>query len=286
MLEVFTTRELAMFIWFLIFCIASFLNNKIRKSIINVIKCLLSIKLVVPFFMLFLYTCILTLILQLFCIEITKFIKDILLWFIFAGIPFSYSSISKDIDSVYFKKYIFDNIKVIAVLEFMVSTFTFKLWIELIIIPIIIIISVLDAVTEMKEEYKSVHKFLSYILSLIGIYIILSSLCVAIDTYYNYTIVDLVISFFIPFIFSIFFIPVTYIFVLYARYETLFCRMSFRENKDTKIKNRIYIIKNFKFSLKKIKYFTEKCLYKTYINMQEEEFKKLVCETNANYKLK
>ena len=209
MLEVFTTRELAMFIWFLIFCIASFLNNKIRKSIINVIKCLLSIKLVVPFFMLFLYTCILTLILQLFSIEITKFIKDILLWFIFAGIPFSYSSISKDIDSVYFKKYIFDNIKVIAVLEFMVSTFTFKLWIELIIIPIIIIISILDAIAKMKEEYKSVHKFLSYILSLIGIYIVLSSLCVAIDTYYN-----------------------------------------------------------------------------TYINMQEEEFKKLVCETNANYKLK
>lgn len=286
MLEVFTTRELAIFIWFLIFCIASFLNNKIRKSIINVIKCLLNIKLVLPFFMLFLYTCILTLILQLFFVEFSKAIKDILLWFIFVGIPFSYSSISKDIDSAYFKKYVFDNMKVITVLEFIVSTFTFKLWIELIIIPIIVIITILDTVAEMEEKYKSVHKILSCILSFIGIYILLSSLCVAIDTYYNYKIIDLIVSFFIPFIFSIFFMPVTYMLVLYAEYETLFCRMSFRENNDTKIKNRIYIIKNFRFSLKKIKYFTEKCLYKTYINMQEEEFKKLVCETNVNYKLK
>ena len=269
MLEVFTTRELAMFIWFLIFCIASFLNNKIRKSIINVIKCLLSIKLVVPFFMLFSYTCILTLILQLFSIEITKFIKDILLWFIFAGIPFSYSSISKDIDSAYFKKYVFDNIKVITVLEFIVSTFTFKLWIELIIIPIVVIITTLDAVAEMEEKYKSVHKILSCILSFIGIFIL------------DYLRTKNRKNFMI----SIFFIPVTYILVLYAEYETLFCRMSFRENNDTKIKNRVYIIKNFRFSLKKIKYFTEKCLYKTYVNMQEEEFKKLVLETNANYKL-
>lgn len=57
------------------------------------------------------------------------------------------------------------------ILEFFMSTFTFNIWIELAIIPVITIITVMNVIAERKEEYKSVHKLLDSVLAIAGFWI-------------------------------------------------------------------------------------------------------------------
>lgn len=241
MLNIFTTREIAIFIWISIIVILILLNKAVRPSFINVIKCVLNKHIIVSSVILILYSLIITLILNL-KINILKFVKDIILWVIFAGIPFAFSSINKKVDKEYFINYAIKNIKIIAILEFIVSNFTFKLVWELILIPFVTFISMLDVISEAKDEYKPAHKFFSNILMLIGFGIVFYSFQQAIKMYNEYSNMDLLISFMIPFIYSIFFIPVTYLMVLYSEYEKLFIRL--KNNSNISYKQKKELAKN------------------------------------------
>lgn len=60
-----------------------------------------------------------------------------------------------------------------------------------------------------------------------------------INSYQKLGIIDSVVSFFIPIVFSVKYVPVAYGSVVYARYELLFIRISFKEPKDKKIKRKL-----------------------------------------------
>lgn len=273
MLDIFTNREIAIFIWSFIICLAILLKKDIRIAFINVIKCIFNKHIIIPFSILILYSVIIALILS-FKINILSFIKDIVLWVVFAGVPFAFTSINKKVDKKYFIKYAINNIKIIAILEFIVSNFTFKLIWELILIPFVTFIILLDAVAETKEEYNIVHRFLSKILTVIGLGILFFSFKQAINTYNEYSNTDLLISYIIPFIYSILFIPITYLMIVYSEYEKMFVRI---ENyKDISSKQKKEITKKIKFSLTKIQTFNSKYLYKLYNGISDNELKEIL----------
>lgn len=51
-----------------------------------------------------------------------------------------------------------ENLKITIFAEFFISTFTFNIWIELAIIPIIAITIMLDVIAEHDKKYQAVHK--------------------------------------------------------------------------------------------------------------------------------
>lgn len=275
MFDIFTTREIAIFIWFLIISFLILLKKEIRIACINIIKCVFNKHIIIPFCILILYSVIIALILN-FKINMLKFLKDIILWVIFVGVPFAFSSINKKVDKKYFINYAINNIKIIAILEFIISTFTFKLMWELVLIPIVTFISMLDVVAQTKEKYQISHNFFSNILTLIGLSMLIYSFNKAINTYNQYSNTDLLISFMIPFIYSVFFIPVTYLMVVYSEYQKLFIRLK----KITKIsdKQKKELIRKINISIKRIQYFNSNCLYRLYNKISEDEFKKILKE--------
>ena len=75
-------------------------------------------------------------------------------------------------------------------------------------------------------------------------------------------------------------IPLEYILELYSKYELLFVRMSFKEEKDKKIqrRHRWLVIKVCKLSVHKVLLFQKKYWYKMYSKMSVEGFEKLIEE--------
>lgn len=71
-----------------------------------------------------------------------------------------------------------------------------------------------------------------------------------------------------------------YILELYSKYELLFVRMSFKEEKDKKIqrRHRWLVIKVCKLSVHKVLLFQKKYWYKMYSKMSVEGFEKLIEE--------
>ena len=61
------------------------------------------------------------------------------------------NAVAGEADEKYISKVLKDNIRFTVVTEFLLSTFTFSLWVELIIIPIMTAITLLDVVAATKK---------------------------------------------------------------------------------------------------------------------------------------
>ena len=168
--------------------------------------------------------------------------------------------------------------KFTMILEFFMSTFTFNIWIELAIIPVITIITVMNAIAERKEEYKSVHKLLDSVLVIAGFWLFYETIRVGINEYKQLNVINTLVSFMIPIVYLILIIPLEYLLELYSKYEVLFLRMTFKEEKDKKIRlhHRISVLRVCNFSVRKILLFQRKYLIQMYTSMKEDEFNQLI----------
>ena len=178
------------------------------------------------------------------------------------------------------QKVLKDNLKLTMMLEFLMSTFTFSIWIELVIIPIITFTTLMNVIAATKDEYENVHKFLDFILAVAGFWILYETIKIGIDEYKELSIKNTLVSFLIPIVYLILIIPLEYVLELYAKYETLFIRMTFKEENDKKIRNsrRLIIFRVCKFSIRRVLLFQKRYLRKLYIGMKDDEFQKLMID--------
>jgi hypothetical protein len=153
-LSILSTREWATIIWILILSVYILINKKTRYSALDVIKILFGKNLIKIWIITSLYVILITLLFSKTSIWDNCYIKDIIIWYITSGVIFCFNAASRESDEQYIWKVLKDNLKFTIVIEFFYSTFTFKLWVELLIIPIITFLAMVDAVAERKEEYK------------------------------------------------------------------------------------------------------------------------------------
>ena len=253
-MSILSTREWATLIWGCIFMLYVLCHSEIRKSLWNVIVIFFDKKLRILWEIILLYVLTIT---MLFCylpIWENIYIKDIIIWFLFLGLIYCMNAVSSEADETYIKKILKDNLKFTMILEFFMSTFIFNIWIELAIIPVITIITVMNVIAERKEEYKSVHKLLDSILAIAGFWIFYDTIKIGINEYKQLNIINTLVSFMIPIAYLILIIPLEYALELYSKYELLFLRMNFKEEKDkkTKIRHRVAIICSCRISVRSV----------------------------------
>lgn len=162
-----STREWAITIWGTGFFIWMLTQSEIRKSLWNVIKILLGKNLRRFFLIIALYVAGITMIFYQLPFWNNIYLKDIILWLIFSGISYCVNSIIKG-DTEHLKSTVKDNFRVIVIFEYFIGTFTFKFWIEMLIIPVITILTLMNVVAESEEKYRGVHKLTNKVLHIFG----------------------------------------------------------------------------------------------------------------------
>lgn len=277
-MSILSTREWATLIWGCIFMLYLLGHKEIRKSFWNVIVAFFDKKLRILWEIILLYVLTITMVFCYLPIWENIYIKDIIIWFLFSGLIYCMNAVSSEADETYIKKILKDNLKFTMILEFFMSTFTFNIWIELAIIPVITIITVMNAIAEGKEEYKSVHKLLDSVLVIAGFWLFYETIRAGINEYKQFNVINTLVSFMIPIIYLILIIPLEYLLELYSKYEVLFLRMTFKEEKDKKIRlhHRISVLRVCNFSVRKILLFQRKYLIQMYTSMKEDEFNQLI----------
>lgn len=234
-MTILSTREWATVIWAIIFFVYVIMHKQIRESFWRVVKIFFGSKLIILWGIIFLYVLGITLIFYHLPFWDNIYIKDIVVWFVFSGMMYCMNAVSNEADEEYIKKVLKDNFKLAIILEFIISTFTFNIWIELIIIPVTTIIVIMNVIAERKKEYDKVHKLLDIVLAGAGFWILYETIKIGIHEYKELNALNTFISFMIPIVYLILIIPLEYILELYSKYELLFVRMSFKEEKDKKI---------------------------------------------------
>lgn len=279
-MSILSTREWATLIWGCIFMLCVLCHREIRKSLWNVIVIFLDKKLRILWEIILLYVLTITMVFCYLPIWENIYIKDIIIWFLFSGLIYCMNAVSSEADETYIKKILKDNLKFTMILEFFMSTFTFNIWIELAIIPVITIITVMNVIAERKEEYKNVHKLLDSVLAIAGFWIFYETIKIGINEYKQLNIINTLVSFIIPIAYLILIIPLEYALELYSKYELLFLRMTFKEEKDkkTKIRHRVAVICSCRISVRKVLLFQREYMGRMYVKMKDNEFEKLIRE--------
>lgn len=277
-MSILSTREWATLIWGCIFMLYVLCHREIRKSLWNIIVIFFDKKLRILWEIILLYVLMITMVFCYLPIWENIYIKDIIIWFLFSGLIYCMNAVSSEADEKYIKKILKDNLKFTMILEFFMSTFTFNIWIELAIIPVITIITVMNVIAERKEEYKSVHKLLDSILAIAEFWIFYETIKIGINEYKQLNIINTLVSFMIPIVYLILIIPLEYILELYSKYEVLFLRMAFKEEKDKRIRlhHRTAIFRECNFSVRKILLFQREYMIQMYALMKEDEFNQLM----------
>lgn len=277
MLEVFSTREIAIGIYIVLFIIYALSISKVRKGLKNVIKCALTKKLVIPFLVLILYAVIIVCVLQLFSFWKWIYLKDIVFWVLFVGVPLCFNAVEhKKIAKNYFSKAINDNIKFTVLVEYIVGTFTFSLIGELILQPVVFILSILSFIAEKDNKYKSAKNFLDFILAFIGFMVLAFTINELIDSFNTIDYIDILFGLISPLLLSIAYVPFAYGFAIYSKYENIFMRFKIVDKNQHNSNRRYSVVRVCKLSYKKLCIFERNIMRYIFINMNNEDFDKAI----------
>ena len=283
-MDIFSTRELATAFWVGAILIAVGMaivtNKKIRQGFIGVLKCFFNRNLRKLWEIYFLYIGIITLMFSRSPIWKNIYLKDIILWTLFSGLTICMNAVAGEADEKYISKVLKDNIRFTVVTEFLLSTFTFSFWVELIIIPITTVIVLFDTVAEHKSDAIAVHKLLQDVMAFAGLCVILQTVRVGILEYRELNVINTLVSFFIPIVYLLLVTPLEYAFELYSKYEMLFIQMHFKEPSDKMVqrKRHLKVIKACGLSVRKIILFQKQCIPRMYVSMSDSEFEALISQ--------
>ena len=248
----FTNREIAIMIWVNIFLIYCICKKDVRKSILNVIKSFFNKKLIILY--LFIYTYLISIIFLLFKIGFwnTSLLKDTIIWVITVPVI---SILKATEDKKYFKETVKSCFEIYILIEFIGVNYPFNLWIELIIVPVVILFSFVGEFAEKLGSTKQVSNFANFIVITISIIAFIHSIRLLINDFQNIITMDVLKSIiFIP-ILTLAYIPITYIILVFMSYETIFLRINFKKylTENEKKKMKFNVIRECKLNLNKIK---------------------------------
>ncbi len=280
---VFTTREIAIIFYAIILLMYILFRKKGTEIIVPIIKAACHIKLVVPFLVVLAFSSLFVWLCTSLPFWDWVYVKDIIFWTLFAGVPVCFNATSRTLEDKYFKNILTDNLKFTALAEFFTGTFTFNILIELILQPILVVFVVLQATAENKE--KKIKKVVDGIVATTGFIILALTIKSFVDSLGQIELLDISVSFLLPIVLSVIYLPLASGFSVYAKYELLFLRMGFKEPNDPlkRFKHRLKIVSLCKLSYKKVRRFLYEYLPKMYVEMDDNEFDVLIKDFKESF---
>lgn len=231
-LQQFNTREIAVICWLFVFILWAFFQENIRKSFFGVLKSLFQIKILSVIIAAIIYTGFTVLLLSKIGIWEWTLLKDTVYWFIAVAFVLLINANKANQEKGFFITILNDNLKIILVLEFILTLYTFNLIAEIILVPIFVFISAMSTVSELKKDYLPVKNLFDFILSIIGIFFIVFAIVKVFGDFQHIMTSQNLKTLILPPLLTVAFIPFIYLFALIMAYETLFVRISIFNKND------------------------------------------------------
>ena len=253
-LKIFSNRELAIIVWITIAMIIFFSTKEVRKSFRAVLVAFFDKKIISSIATLLTYSLLLIFILKYLSLWSNLFIKDFIIWFISVAIVlfFKLNNVKND---EFFKTLFFESFKLIMIFEFIINFYNFSLPTELIVVPIITMIGIMQSYTEAfsykNPDYVRTGEFLKNVLAIIGLSFIIYSTYMTFTQYSQLLTLNNFKSLLLPPIFTLWIMPILYLLLLIMNYESLFLTVRYM-TKDTvaqrELKKQILLKANFNFN--------------------------------------
>ena len=164
-------------------------------------------------------------------------IKDSVVWVIGPAIGLFFGISDAGEKPHFFREAVLSTLKYSVFVEFYVNLVTFSLPIELVLVPVVTVITLLTVVAGKDEKFKPVRVLLNWVTALIGFGLLIAvSVRLAADWHHVDTLSDLR-QLALPMWLTVGLMPYIFLLVLWATYGLLFVRINFATN-DKKARRR------------------------------------------------
>jgi len=232
-ISTFNSREKAITAWLLLFLVWLLLRKKTRDSALEVVKAFFQKKVISVFVGMLIYTVFIVALLYKVGLWDVFLIKDTIFWILGTAFVLLMNTNKATKSVKFFKGMLIDALKLIIVLEFIINFYTFNFWIEMILVPTLVLVGGMSGLVEVRSEYKQAKRFIDSILAAFGIFSIVYALVKLVSDYQSLTTLQNLRSFLLPPILTVVYVPYLYLFALFMAYENLFIRLKiFIKNKE------------------------------------------------------
>nr|WP_269093535.1 MULTISPECIES: hypothetical protein [unclassified Photobacterium] len=154
-------------------------------------------------------------------------LKNTVFWCVSVGFIslFKLEKIKKD--KHFFKHSVLDNLKLLAILQFVVGVYTFTLWVEVLLVPVLTLLGAMLAIAETDRKHNQVKVFLEYCLSSFGVVLIVYTLYMLITNFGEFGKEKTAYDFFVPPLLTLCYLPFVFFMLVYSTYEQVFVRLRF-----------------------------------------------------------
>jgi len=237
MTSLLSPREWAIITWLAILFVLALLKKGIRTSFVSLVRSILRWKILAAFGIVVVYAGAVVYLCQSIGLVHNRIWIDACLW-LFYGFFVVGKYISKEGYTNLWRDVARENVSAVVVLELIVNTYTFDFTVEMIILPVIVFISVVGAVSGTDNELKPVEKLANWSLTLIGFALLGYAITRAIESPGLLKNIDTLSDVFFPIVLTLGFSPFVYVFFVISNYEQLFIRLDMGASKSKRLKLR------------------------------------------------
>ena len=255
--EIFNNREIATFTWLIVILVLALFQKKVRNLLPQLLKVFFSKKIMLLISLMFLYVSLMVYFFYKVGFWNISFLKDTILWIFGVAFILLFKANEK-VDP--FKKILLDNLKLVVLLEFIINLYSFSLGVELLIIPFLFCIIILNVFVGMKDEYKPIKRLSDNILSSMGLCLIIFAIVSTINNFKDFNAINNMHKFVFTPILTLGYSPFIYLIALIIFYEITFLRINYNTNRALMKYAKFKIIICCHFNLKKLKYFSTRAI--------------------------
>ncbi len=224
-IDILDNREIAILIWLGIFMFWFLSKNETRKHILPLLNALTKKVIAIPLILMTLYFCLIVYILKNFNFWDLAYLSITVIWFIAVAMS-TFVNASHLTESGSFKDLVWDNLKIVAIIEFIANLYVFDFWIEFIfIIPFSAILGGLLGVASVNYKGQKIESCLNAIVGLLGAAFLGYAIYKIITDFQGFASLYNLKEFLLPLIFTISLLPFIYILALYITHSSIFMRL-------------------------------------------------------------
>lgn len=226
-----STRETATLVWIGVFLVWAFRDPKMRPALSRVVTTALHWKLLLPTLAIITYSsCVVWILFQVGFWH-SYLLKDTVVWVIVSGIALGLSGVSFKEDTTDWRRVVVEQLKAVVLVEYLVNTYTFSIWMELAMLPFMTIVVVLTSFASTDEKHEIAAIFGQFIQTVVGLVVLWFAFKGALEQAGTFSMAVAMREVLLPIVLSAALIPVSYVLALISAYEQLFLVLEFGENK-------------------------------------------------------
>lgn len=256
-MEILNNREIAIALW-LILAVTYIYSAKKMREVRSAFKKLTFVfksrTLMIVFSLAAVYTIAMVYLLLDWDLWSIEQLKNTIFWFFSVGLLSIYNLDKIKTDPHFFKNSVIGNLRLLAILQFVIGVYSLPLMAELFLVPFMVVVGMMIPIAESDIKYLQVKKLLNGIVISFGLLTLAyTAYMLATDfkelgqekTFYDFIVPALLTVMHLPFVLAI---------MTYSTYETVFVRLQFTV-RDRRLRSlaKLYAIVLFNFRLDAIR---------------------------------